>query len=55
MKQVIYFFLIFIFPNLGLTQTKSQIWTTTDRQNLLTGLKATESNVTWHHQLLSQV
>ena len=44
MKPIIYLLLLFIFPNLGLTQTKEQIWTTQDRQYLLAGLQETKSN-----------
>lgn len=44
MKQIIYFHLFFVLPNLGLAQGYDQIWTITDRQYLLTGLKATESD-----------
>lgn len=44
MKQIIYFHLILMLPNLGLAQGNAQIWTTIDRQYLLTGLKVTESS-----------
>ncbi|MBL7810564.1 MAG: DinB family protein [Saprospiraceae bacterium] len=44
MKQIIYIFPLFILPVLGLSQGKKQVWTQTDRQYLLTGLKTTQSN-----------
>ncbi|HRD82924.1 MAG TPA: DinB family protein [Saprospiraceae bacterium] len=44
MKQIIYIYLLFILPVLGLAQGKKQVWTQTDRQYLLAGLKTTQSN-----------
>ncbi|MBN8679024.1 MAG: DinB family protein [Chitinophagales bacterium] len=44
MKQIIYVFPLFILPVLGLSQGKKQVWTQTDRQYLLTGLKTTQAN-----------
>lgn len=44
MKQIIYVFSLFILPVLGLSQGKKQVWTQTDRQYLLTGLKTTQAN-----------
>ena len=44
MKSIIYFHLILLLPHFGLAQSKEQIWTSTDREYLLSGLKTTESN-----------
>ena len=54
MNQTTFFLLVFILPNLGLAQGKKHIWTTTDRQILLSGLKETESDFLKEVQGLTQ-
>lgn len=45
MKQPLLFFLIFISPLWGSTQATQQTWTSTDRQNLITGLKTSQFDI----------
>jgi hypothetical protein len=44
MNKIIYY-LVLLLPNWGLAQVKEQVWTTTDRQFLLSSLKSSESNI----------
>ncbi len=45
MKQLLLPFFIFMSPLWGVTQAKQQIWTSSDRQNLITGLKTSQFDI----------
>ncbi|MES2777937.1 MAG: DinB family protein [Bacteroidota bacterium] len=45
MNQLLLPFFYFILPFCGVTQADNQIWTLTDRQHLITGLKTSQSGI----------
>jgi hypothetical protein len=45
MKKLLVPFFYFILPLCGMTQGKNQIWTSTERQHLITGLKTSQSDI----------
>jgi hypothetical protein len=45
MIKFLVLFFLFLSPYLGITQLKQQLWTATDKQTLLVGLKTTQSEI----------
>jgi len=54
MKQLLLSFFIFMSSLWGVTQVKQPIWTATDRQNLLTALKTSQSDILREVEQLSE-